>query len=353
MTTANKRRAFANLVAATTSPTTPWNLKPSAAINAYLRAPRGTFDINARWPQAMFTPRQHLERLAASGDFPQLSRWFHRVPKKRNLVRRTGPVPQWSTEVYRNIQQVRRTPNRIPATTNYTKARRNSAWLERYMTRHALRAPALPLRAPRTPLFRGAMLTPAQLARLTSTGEWSDKGFMAFSRDQGHACFFGSRPGRASHFVLFRLRLEDVARGTPWIWYTAEDDNRNNNDDRLPDKPVDGWDLHLNPTEQEVLLPPGTLRVKRYRMHDQDSDECNLTNGYASPLWFEVDASFVPEPQFAPKPRRKGTRESNDNTLWDIFAGDAVTRKRARSEQAAANSRPKTRLPWPSWLRRA
>lgn len=338
----DKQQAFAMLLAATIS-STPRDAQ-SAAVNAYLRAPRGAFDLNARWPRTLFTPREYLEELAVEGAFPQLGRWFHRVPKKRNLVRRTGPVPQWTTEAYRGIQQARRDPNRVPATTTGTKARRNSAWLQTYMTRHALRAPALPLRAPRTPLFRGMMFTPAQVAQLTRTGQWSDKGFMAFSRDKGHACEFGSRPGRGTEFVLFRLALENVARGTPWIWYSERENNDNNAwayvNGTPPEKPGYGWEQHLNPVEQEVLLPPGTLRIKRHRTTTW-SRNCPLGND-GPVTWYEVDAAFVPAPEFAPKPRRKGTRESNNNILWDVFAGDAVTRKRARA-WPNANTRAKAR----------
>ena len=339
----------------------------SAALNAYRRAPRGSFDIDKvmETPLGPITARQYLEWIATSSDFPQLSRWFHRVPKKRNLRRRTGPVPQWSTEVYRHIQQVRRTPNSVPSTTNYinarrnnipsmdnlAKARRNSAWLGRYMTHHALRAPALPLRAPRTRLYRGMTLTPAQLEQLKQTREWSDKGFMAFSRKLFHACTFGSRPGRASHFVLFRLRQEDVARGTPWIWYTGMNWNLRDDEDTLPSKPGGGWDLHLNPLEQEVLLPPGTLRVNSLHVRTHRwIGNCKLDNDYKGSVWFDVDASYVPDPEFAPKPRRKGTRESGNNIPWDIFANDtaAATRKRGRGEPAANNSRPQKR--WVPWL---
>ncbi len=81
----------------------------------------------------------------------------------------------------------------------------------------------------------------------------------------------------------------------------------------------------FNPQEAEVLLPPGTLHVKALHM--------GLRSGQVA------DVTFTPTPEFAWKPRRKGTRESNDNILWNIFANAPVTRKRARSPSPNQPSR--------------
>ncbi len=307
-----------------------------AALDAYVRAPRGNLDLNGRRGHL----RTELELLAATG-YPQLQRWFHRVPKKRNLLRKGGPLTTWTSGMYKAIQAIRRNPG---ATSDLDPrevawAARDSAWLQTYMTRHALRAPALPQGAPQGPLYRGVRVTERELLDLANERTWSDRGFMSFTREKHYAVQFGDRQtGRkTAHLVLFRLRLADVARGTPWIWfvdfwqarrlfaahYTLADWGRR------------GWAAHGDPEEAEVTLPPGTLHVRSIAASVKGT---NATIGATDGREYDftglapivVDVAFTPAPEFAWKPRRKGTRESNDNILWNIFANEPVTRKRAR-----------------------
>ena len=342
-----KSQAFRDLVDAIQRSVEPREVQ--VFVNAYLRAPRGDFDLNKVMASKNVTARQYLEQLAAMSDIPQLARWFDRVPKKRNLLRPSGPVYGWTAGRRDSIQGLRRHQWYM----HNIKARRNSAWLERFMVRHALRAPALPLRARRTPLYRGMMLKPWQISDMSKTLEWKDKGFMAFTRSATasacHTCNSdnddnrdsgdnSSHPRDKKHFVMFQLRLDDVARGTPWIWYTDEN--------AAPGLP------HSYPDQREVLLPPGTLHIKRLFVTER---EATFTpRYYSAPMVFHADVTFTPAPEFAPKPRRKGTRESNTDILWDIFADDAApAKKRARNKTATNNQATKMKrgLSWPAWLR--
>ena len=313
----------------------------AAVLDAFLRAPRGAFDLYTPkvggWRENVVAPVNVLNNLAATGRFPQLDRWFRRVPQKRNLVHRGGPLSAWIAHTFRNIQDVRRGTTTIvgkkkAGAREMTKAARNSAWLQTYMTRHALRGPALPLRAPTGPLYRVVYLTPAQYSRLISRGEWHDKGFMAFSRDKpagGISCSHNIK-------VVFRLSLSDVTPGTPWIWFVGLQEKK-----RFP--AITRWDdlgwsdLGL-PGEHEVLLPPGTLRVNKLLDVKLTVNEDVCGNGNRGRPYKWVEVSFVPDPEFAWKPRRKGTRESNDNILWNIFARDK--RERAPNRQGPNRQGP-------------
>ena len=144
--------------------------------------------------------------------------------------------------------------------------------LDRYMKSFALRAPAMPPKVRNTKsgsefpvLYRGVPATANATAELNRRGEWRDKGYMAFSRDMHTALQFGR--------TLFKLDVRDVQRGTPWIWFAGPNEVCVSED----------WDNELQNLkwvhagfvakdfdpgapgvtyEREVLLPPGTIRVK-------------------------------------------------------------------------------------------
>ncbi len=330
-------------------------------LDEYVKAPRAGLDLKlfTRYHHLYTSPTAYMEKLAAEG-YPQLQRWFHRVPKKRNLVRNT--LGEWTTPAYKFIQTARRGPFRefdntikINLEKKLAKGRRDAAWLARYMTHHALRAPALPRDAPRGPLYRGMRMTEAELLGMLNSGKWSDRGFMSFTRQSSYADAFGQRRTRntAKYVVLFRLRLGDVQRGTPWIWYAGWDiPNALKTIDHL-----EGWVIPEELEEQEVTFPPGTLRVlsvaSRLGMETALREWRNTGDlrTRVKPVTFVgmradlvVDVAFEPAPEFKWKPRRKGTRESDENILWNIFANKpVVTRKRARSPSPNQPSRkPRT-----------
>lgn len=301
---------------------------------------------------------------------PDLRRWLlASTPKKRNLrAPVTGATGKWTTSRYKNIQNVeRRNLKAATLVTGDGETDRSGVFydargLRRYMTAHALRAPARPLRAPDSPLYRGVMLTKLQLKTLTTLSRHTDRGFMAFTRDGEHAADFGSRSTQwgGPHFVLFRLHLADVARGTPWIWYAGPDEERQAIGSLACDDPwacpkaverlhFQGWDVAAHGGgEQETLLPPGTLTVKRVTRIDNaafkklSASEQVLVPPGGRPAttvtW--VDVAYTPDARYAMRPRRKGTFDNNANILWEGFAPQ-LKRDRSNAPSQAAKLRAK------------
>lgn len=320
------------------------------SINNFIKAPAGPIDMYKAYPclgPISVAPITLLEKLAMEGR-PQLQRWFHRQPKKRDLRNTArGPVARWTTGNYKRIQNLRR-----GAAVTDPRSQRDERWLQTYMTRHALRSPARPLRAPDTPLYRGVRLTDAQLKKLLTTGRHTDAGYMAFTRDSDHASSFGSRKTKwnADNFVFFELSLSDVARGTPWIWYAGKDSAQFFHS--ASDFQFAGWNIPTTLAESEVLLPPGTITVKSFKSIETKNvtafspkrlermfDRKNSVD-YQVPSSFSwVHIAFTPAPEFAWKPPRKGTREENSNILWNVFA--PIKRNRSNAPAQAAKQRAK------------
>jgi hypothetical protein len=100
---------------------------------------------------------------------------------------------------------------------------------------------------------------PLAAAAILDRGLVGWKGYLAFSRNYDISKKFGKTSPDAAEtdvdrmgHVLFVLKLDDVPRGTPWIWYLARGTNeaemrraRNTAKSGLP--------------EYEVLFPPGRL----------------------------------------------------------------------------------------------
>ncbi len=310
------------------------NARVNRALNEYVRAPRGSLNMDRRLGSSSFTLRFLLETLAEK-EFPQLQRWYHRVPNKCDLRHPNGPLQAWAGCTFRDIQLLRRRGEQYVNYWKRTSVSRNASWLQRYMTHHALRAPALPLKARHTPLFRGVVLTQAQQEQLAKDGRWSDRGFMSFTRRESSATTFGlgSESGR---LVVFRLKLSDVAPGTPWVWLVGTEER-----EAFPAIKQwgrrNGWEAIGLEDEHEVTLPPGTLRVKA-------ASNKSTTIIHRRIPYTLLDVAFTPAPEFAWKPRRKGTRESNSNILWNIFANEPVTRKRARQPSQPVQPSRKPRV---------
>lgn len=143
--------------------------------------------------------------------------------------------------------------------------RRLAAGMNMYMAKFALRAPAMPpkMRNLETgsevpTLYRGLMVDEDILHYANQKGVWPNEGYAAFSRSKNTALMYGTglmtlsaAPGRNPVIVLLRLRATDVRRGTPWVWFTGDDDMARN-------KTV----LRGIKSNQEVLLPPGRMVFK-------------------------------------------------------------------------------------------
>lgn len=305
---------------------------------------------------------------------PELQRWLFGTPKKRTVRDpTTGVISKWTTSRYKNIQRIERGVSKQIDVRNVASPSakvagqsagvlRNVHALQTYMTRYALRAPTRPQRAPDGPLYRGVMLTEPQLKALVRRGQHTDRGFMAFTRDGAHAANFGSRTTQwgGRHFVMFRLRLGDVARGTPWIWYASEEEERQVRGQECNQLATNkrcvealrrlhflGWEAASHGGgEQETLLPPGTLTIKKVtRIDNGMRQKMSLNEKQLVPLptrantvsW--IDVTYTPDARYAMKPRRKGTREHDSNILWDVFA--PIKRNRTNIPAQAAKQRAK------------
>jgi hypothetical protein len=172
-------------------------------------------------------------------------------------------LTNWTSMSYRNIQNAHREGRSLtgnPAVTNVSIAK--------YMKNYAPRAPdIIPGMHRPTYIYRG-MHGPMATVAIMDRGLSKWKGYLAFSRNESISMKFGKKsPDNAvtnvdkMGHVLFRLKLDDVPRGTPWIWYIEQNTNnaemrrkRNTAKSGLP--------------EEEVLMPPGRLEFKSQQDRD-------------------------------------------------------------------------------------
>lgn len=165
--------------------------------------------------------------------------------------------------------------------------------LTAYMKHSALVAPATPASLPRpAQLWRG--VRGGTIPNVGDTVEASGGCFVSFSVDRRAAEVFACG-------MMYRLRVDRIARGTPWVWFF----DRNSYRDGLPPR----WKQVVQtavPGEQEVLLPPGYLKVLRI-----STEQCK----WGHPLKI-IDVAFIPHPEYV---RRGAVPRLNDQ-------GRAVTR---------------------------
>ena len=133
-------------------------------------------------------------------------------------------VANWTGHNYDVVQRFLRGQQ------NTNKGRRLSDNMKTYFERTTCRAPAGAERGVEY-LYRG-------VEQGIGWSEGSDeKGYLAFTPSAFMASVIAG-----SHGEVWRLRVRDVPRGTPWLWYGRR---------RRPES--------VNPEEQEVLLPPGRI----------------------------------------------------------------------------------------------
>lgn len=158
--------------------------------------------------------------------------------------KRKDHVTKWTSNVYQNIQNYRRaSPTSKPEVHENTN--RVNRYLAQVMRNTSIRAPTVPRGFENVGyLYRGVHGPIAKALR--KSGEYKDKGYIAFSRSQNVANGFGSSKGG---FTL-RIPIHSIPRGTPWLWFkrpVSSTKNKNIHDSII--------------NENEVLLPPGTLRI--------------------------------------------------------------------------------------------
>lgn len=155
-----------------------------------------------------------------------------------------------------------------------TSVKRLIAAIDTYMKHSALVAPESPRNVTNVPnplvLWRG--VTTNKIARVGTVIPSNGGCYTAFSYDREVAEKF------SLGVTLYRLQVDRIARGTPWIWFSGK------RGARLPPR----WKTFLNtssPGESEVLLPPGYLKV--LRVSNRAGNEIVV-----------VDVAFFPRPQY-------------------------------------------------------
>lgn len=173
----------------------------------------------------------------------------------------------WSTMLHRPLCFDMRSGKISNRSTDWGKV---AAALDAYMRYTAPRAPTIPrghgsLDPRRLVLWRG--VGPEDLPRRGAAARLNGGCFSAFTYDRNVANKFAGPAG-----MLFRLEVRNVARSTPWAWFGQWTRERNMVGSQ-------------NPTESEVLLPPGYFRVLDDTPATRESKRV-------------VSIAFAPEPRY-------------------------------------------------------
>lgn len=181
--------------------------------------------------------------------------------KKRTYMRTTH---NWTSPTHKDVCFVMRQsgPNHL-APSNANAGRKTAVAIQAYMKHTAPVAPTVPMNARNA---RGANKSPLVLWRGASTNKVPVQGttvssnggcFTAFSlqKETAEGFAYNSNTGIP---VVYRLRVDRIARGTPWVWFTDElmeyEPPRNG---RLRQRNSMWTQIY----EGEVLLPPGHYKV--------------------------------------------------------------------------------------------
>lgn len=169
-----------------------------------------------------------------------------KYPKRAVAIRR---AQMWTGNAYKNVCAVLSGKREYAGSVR--KAERIIKGLQAYMKHSAPRVPEIPrgFKVPEA-LYRG--VGSGKVPAVGDTVPAGRKGcFASFTRDLNTAFFFADR---ANAGYVFRLQLDRIARGTPWIWYDDTDKAPVRN--RM--QPPSGFG-----DEFEVLMPPGNLKIVR------------------------------------------------------------------------------------------
>lgn len=176
-------------------------------------------------------------------------------------------MKKWTGMMYKNIQNAHR-KGAVPPTPRQPEraieVKTTNLALATYMRDHTYRAPSiLPGIERPTYLYRG-MWPPMSGPTILDKGLPNWKGYIAFSREKDWGLHF------SQGHVMFRLRLDDVPRGTPWVWFLPGDNG-------LISHPNSEFGRERNmviahkPNLGEVLFPPGRLEFKSQEDRDISS----------------------------------------------------------------------------------
>jgi hypothetical protein len=152
---------------------------------------------------------------------------------------------------------------------------------------HTYGAPAMPPGVHVSTLYRGVFLPAGVYARLTDEGDYTEKGFAAFTFSREEAVSY-ARTGRdergfdGGKMVVFELDVRDIPRGTPWIWF-------------WPKKSRTNRVVHMGNDVHQVVMPPSTLEVERKAGDPR----------YPGVRFFRAKVTEVAD-RYVRRPRRKG-----------------------------------------------
>lgn len=235
------------------------------------------------------------------------------VPRKRQSM---ATAVGWTTKAYRETCDYMRGAR----STATDAAKRIITAIATHMKHSALVAPVAPRSQPApAELWRGVQfsVTNPDMPAVGSTVAANGGCFVAFSTRWEVAGDF-AKQSSAGGFV-YRLQVDRIARGTPWVWFTE----RYRHNPPLPPR----WKNALISEadhEKEVLLPPGFFKVLRVSSGKGDLRV--------------VDIAFIPRPGFVRRgavPRLNAQGRAVLKTVGGhrLVTDDAVLAQNVRARQ--------------------
>jgi hypothetical protein len=168
--------------------------------------------------------------------------------KMTNVQRAT----MWTSNSYQRIQNARRN---LSASPNIGNILINQG-ITTVMTKMAYKAPYMPRGIGKKPkyLYRG--VHGSFVLQLLLSGVFEEKGYIPFTRNPYIAEHFATSQisplWNPIPYAILKLNVKNISRNTPWIWF----DSCLRSGNQVPS---------LCSSEQEVLLPPGTMRIKNFK----------------------------------------------------------------------------------------
>lgn len=221
-------------------------------------------------------------------------------------------ISEWTTGAYRQVQNARRQPGQSTPSKNTERINR---YVAQAFRNHGTRAPVIPREF--TVQWTGTVGSPVTNARpqylyrgihnpladtLMKQCFLKDAGYMAFSRNPHMAFEFANKGVQG---IVMRLSIDSIPRGTPWLWFNS-------------DTKYNGRNVYTsNIDEEEVLLPPGTLRR---------GNPVPVGNEYNNMLPYNIDmynVAYIPDTQATSVTGARMYRKSAQSR--------ASTKKRKRS----------------------
>lgn len=215
-------------------------------------------------------------------------------------------ITKWTHSAHNDIQHSRRKNNRNVK----NKSRHVNYAISKYFRETNIRAPYKNTRFKKVKyLYRAVDLQDIPRSnRMLSSGIFRDKGMMAFSRNFSFVQQWGSGWDDP---VIFRLNLQDVPKGVPWLWFSNDiiqnvfPKLNTTSQTSLKSKgiqPTMGFAPYIPPymplltnansnnkytnSQSEVLLPPGYLVLKHTEAKKLHRTSNNITM---------YDVSYIPD----------------------------------------------------------